>query len=70
MKRKLTPEEIAKLHDELLEHLNKLADSDSRKKNFMEATRRERKYEIAIAEKIRQQINSGLHEPEQMEILE
>jgi hypothetical protein len=76
--RKLTDEEILNLYKELLDHiyichryLTILVDADKRKFDLGsegEEFRRSIKCHEAMAERIRQQINSGYAEPEQGEL--
>lgn len=59
MIRKLTSEEIGKLHAELLEHLNAAAELEINKRDFLHASREQLDYHKQLITKIRQEINSG-----------
>jgi hypothetical protein len=66
--RELTDEEISKLYTEMLDHLNLLADAKQLKRDAGAEFNKEIKYHTEMAERIRQQINSGYAEPEQGEL--
>lgn len=66
--RQLTDEGIAKLNLELVDHLNAIAEWKERKRNFSAEASKGMRYREAMVDKIRQQLNSGTADPEQMEI--
>jgi hypothetical protein len=57
--RKLTPQEIEDDHKGLIEHLNQLADCESRKKDFQTVIKEEIDYHKKMVTKIRREINAG-----------
>jgi hypothetical protein len=57
--RKLTPQEIEDDHKSLIDNLNKLADCESRKRNFQTAIKEEIDYHKDMVNKLRREINAG-----------